>query len=233
MSMSETIEQTSTEVVDTAHAARIRAELLALQRRVAPPSSNKISTKGKLFTLPDGKNSPGPLNVVILDFTAVNSFYEGVYNPQSKSPPVCWSVGQDLDTMVPSDKATKPQAASCDACPKNDWGSGFGGRGKACKNTRRLIVVPPKFDDKTPPMTLYVSPTGLKQWDAYVRRLAIEYTARPIDVVTSISFDSQQQYPTLQFDFKEKTTNVLGAEKLRELARDVLFREPDAPAKAA
>lgn len=217
----------TTEIVDTNTAERIRAELLALQRRVAPPSSNKISTKGKLFTLPDGKSSPGPLNVVILDFTAVNSFYEGVYNPNNKAPPACFAVGTDLNEMKPSSNAPRPQGADCTTCPKAQWGSAPTGKGKACKNTRRLLVAAPNLDKNTQPMTLYVSPTGLKQWDSYVRRLAIEHMARPIDVVTTISFDPQQTYPTLQFEFGELNGKVAESEALRALHQDILNREPE------
>jgi hypothetical protein len=223
-----------TEALPTTNTAdRIRAELLAMAKRVSAPSSNKISTKGKLFTLPDGKSSTGPLNVVILDFVAVNSFYEGVYNPQNKSPPTCSAVSKDLDTMVPSASAPKPQGLNCNDCSKNAWGSGNGGRGKACKNTRRLIVVPPDFTKDTVPMTLYVSPTGLKGWDAYIRRLVIEYTARPIDVTTTISFDPNHMYPSLQFSFGELNPNVAVAEYLRTLHAEMLNREPDAPVAQA
>lgn len=224
--MTETLPTTNT-------AERIKAELLAMARRVSAPSSNKISTKGKLFSLPDGKSSPGPLNVVILDFVAVNSFYEGIYNPQNKAPPACFAVGTDLDAMVPSASAPKPQGMNCNDCIKNSWGSGQGGRGKACKNTRRLIVVPPDFTKDTVPMTLYISPTGLKGWDAYIRRIVVEHTSRPIDVVTTISFDPNQAYPSLQFGFGELNPNVAIAEYLRTLHAEMLNREPEAQAKAA
>lgn len=228
----------SNEVINAdvaAYQERLRAELLTLAKQTAAPSSNKISTRGKMFTLPDGQSHPGPMNVIVLDFVAVNSFYEGIYNPQVKKPPLCFAVGKELDSLKPSDKAPQPQNLSCAGCVRDAWGSGAGGRGKACKNTRRLIIVPPNFTDKTNPMTLYVSPTGLKQWDGYVRRLIIEHTARPIDVVTKISFDPNQAYPTLQFEFVEKVGDVMLAEKVRELARDIIWREPEVqqPAKAA
>jgi hypothetical protein len=222
---------TAIEVGD--RAAQIKAELLKLGKQVAAPSSNKIGTKGKLFTLPDGQSSPGPFNCVILDFAAVNSYYEGIYSPTNKAPPACFAVGQEIDSLVPSAKAPKPQGADCNTCPRSQWGTGQGGRGKACKNTRRLIVVPPNFTKDSAAMTLYVSPTGLKQWDAYVRRIVVEHQARPIDVVTKISFDPNQSYPTLKFEFVELNSQVQLAESVRALSQDVLFREPDVTAKAA
>lgn len=220
-------------VVDTSHADRIKAELLKLAKQIAPASSNKISTNGKVFKLPDGQSSPGPMNVVVLDFTAEYAFFEGAYNPQVKAAPVCFAVNQDLSALTPSVKSPKPQAANCRDCPKNQWKSGNGGKGKACKNSYRLIVLPMGFTDKTNAMTLYVSPSGLKHWDAYVRRLAVQHTARPIDVITKISFDPNQAYPTLLFDFLAINDNVLVAEEVRALSSDMLTREPEGLAKAA
>lgn len=56
---------------------QLRQELGQLSKQIEPPSSNKISTKGKLFTLPGGRSSPGPMNVIVLDWVAVNMVYKG------------------------------------------------------------------------------------------------------------------------------------------------------------
>lgn len=209
---------------------QLKRELQNLGKQVDPPSSNKISTKGKLFKVPGGQSGPGPLSVIVMDFIGVNMFYPGVYNPNVKAPPACFSLGKNLEAMVPSESIKTPQHTDCNTCPKNKWGSGPNGAGKACKNQRRLLVLPANFDDKTEPMTLYVSPTGLKAWNAYVKRVARELAAIPAQVITEISFDPQQSYPTLMFDCKGKHANLELVWKLRERHNDMLLREPDAQA---
>ena len=44
---------------------QLRKELAGLSKQIDPPSSNKISTKGKVFTLPDGNSSPDALRAGI------------------------------------------------------------------------------------------------------------------------------------------------------------------------
>jgi hypothetical protein len=205
----------------------LRQELSALPKQIEPPSSNKISTKGKLFTLPGGRSSPGPMQCIVLDWVAINMVYAGVYNPNVRQPPLCWAIGKNLDELRPSDAVKTPQNTDCATCPKNQWGSGAGGKGKACKNQRRLLVVAPDFSEGDEPMSLYVSPTGLKSWNAYVKRLASEHGKLPVQVITEIAFDPQQSYPTLVFSYKEPHSRLNEAMKLRTTYQDMLYREPD------
>lgn len=206
----------------------LRKELAALADAVEPPSSNRISTKGKIFTLPDGASSGNPLNVVILDFVAYNSYYTQAWNPNVRAKPACWAIGKIIDDLAPSDKVPKPQHADCKTCPKGQFGSApGGGKGKACKNIRRLLVVPANFTEKSEPMTLDVSPTGLKSWNRYVDRLRKEFAMVPLQVVTEVKFDPNQSYPSLQFDFLESHARVELAMRLRNLYSDMLTREPD------
>lgn len=213
---------------------QLRNELAALGGAIEPPSSNKISTKGKVFTLPDGRSSSNPLNVVILDFVAYNSYYTQAWNPNVRAKPACWSIGKVLDEMVPSDKVPTPQHTDCKTCPKGQFGSApGGGKGKACKNIRRLLVVEPSFDEKSEPMTLDVSPTGLKSWNRYVDFLRKAHAVLPLQVVTEVKFDPNQAYPTLQFDFVDRHANVELALRLRNMYDEVLHREPDLTREAA
>lgn len=208
---------------------QLRKELANLSKTIDPPSSNKISTKGKVFTLPDGKSSPGPLNAVILDWVSLNVYYPGAYNPNQRTGPACFAIGKVIEELTPSENAPQKQSAGdCASCPKGQWGTGAGGKGKACKNQRRLLLVSPDFTDHSMPMSLYVSPTGLKSWNEYVRRLATEQQALPVQVVTKITFDANQTYPTLQFEFGERHGQLDLAMRLRALNQEMLWREPDA-----
>lgn len=209
---------------------QLRQELGALSRQIEPPSTNKISTKGKLFTLPDGQSSPGPMQCIVVDWVAHNMLYAGGYNPNLRQPPVCWAIGKVLDEMKPSDSVPTPQHTDCATCPKNQWGSGQNGKGKACKNQRRLLILPPNFKEGDEPMTLFVSPTGLKSWNKYVKKLAQEQGKLPVQVITEVGFDPQQTYPTLVFAYKGPHGRLNEVMSLRQLHQDMLYREPDAQA---
>lgn len=206
----------------------LRKELAGLGAAIDPPSSNKISLKGKVFALPGGASSANPLNLVVLDFVTFNSYYTAAWNPNVRAKPACWALGKDIDKMTPSELVPNPQHIECKTCPKGQFGSApNGSKGKACKNTRRLLVVPPDFDAKTEPMTLEVSPTGLKAWNRYVDFLRKQYAMLPMQVVTEVSFDPNLSYPSLQFTFVDAHAKVEAAFGLRNLYGDMLKREPD------
>src|SRR4051812_14228100 len=126
---------------------KVRAEIRGLAKRVEAPSAGTISTKGKVFKLPGGQSSSQPMEVIVLDFINYNSFYEGVYNQNNPQPPACFAVGEEIDSLVPSDNSPKKQHATCDGCPKSEWGTGASGKGKACKNQRRLLIAPVDFTE--------------------------------------------------------------------------------------
>ncbi len=209
--------------------AELAKELAALGGAVEPPSSNKIKTKGKVFTLPDGQSSPNPLNLIILDFISFNSYYTQAWNPNIRAKPACWALNKIIDEMTPSPAVKTPQHTDCKTCPKNQFKSDpKGGNGKACKNTRRLLVLPPDFTEKTEPMTLDVSPTGLTSWNKYVENVLRKQHAKvPMQVITEVKFDPNQSYPSLQFDYVSDHGKVEMAFRLRQVFADMLLREPD------
>jgi hypothetical protein len=156
--------------------------------------------------------------------------YPGVYNSNNPQQPNCFAVGRETPqsgNLKPHETVEKPQFEACLGCPKNEWKSAPSGNGKACKNQRRLIIVPPKFDDEIEPMTMYVSPAGLKHFDAYVTRLQNEHGLLPVQVITAVSFDPDQTYPLLHFKFVSKHENVAAAWAIRERSQEILFRELD------
>jgi hypothetical protein len=204
----------------------LRKQLAELNSRVAPPSSNKISTKGKVFTLPNGKSGP-ELNVIILDWRHVLANYPGMYNANNPQDPDCFAVGvnsPESGLLTPHESIKKPHGKDCKTCPKNQWKSAAGGQGKACKNQVRLLVSRPDADATEQPATLYVSPTGLKSWNAYVSDLAKIYQEHLIQVVTHISFDPNEAYPKLLFKRLEKNTRVTEMWGLKERYSDMVDR---------
>ena len=211
----------------------LRKELGSLKDRVEPPSGYMISTKAKTFTLPDGSANPGPLVCVVLDWVTANTYFEGIYNAKDVKPPVCWAIGREPATTTASKHATKKQGDLCKDCKHNEWGSAAGdSKGKACKNTRRVLVVPANATEKTQPWVLSVSPTGLKYFDKYVNTLADTGT-HPIEVVTEISFEPSESYPSLRFSVDTKHDNLEVMWALKQAGQEILFQEPKVEDKAA
>lgn len=216
---------------------QLKRELAGLRNNVEAPSSNRISTKGKLFTLPGGQSSPGPMRVIVLDFIALNQYWSGVYNANVRTPADCQAINKVIKDLAP-DPALSPkkQAERCELCAKNKWGTGVRGTGKACKNERKLLIIPPDFTDKTQPMTLIISPTGIKHWDGYVRDLASDHGALPVQMITDISFDPNQTYPTLLFSLPEDVSPKHGrlgeAMHLRAKYAEMLAKIPDPKSEA-
>ena len=175
---------------------RIQQRLAKVNETTTSPGSSKISVKGSMFTLPDGKASKGPLNCIILDYINQNAWYENDFVEGQFALPDCSAMGREIKTMAPSDDVEKKQSDTCDTCPKNEFGSK--GRGKACQNGVLLAIVPEEFNDETEVFTIRVSATGLKDWAKYVRELS-EVGNDPIQMITSLSFKDGLAYPSLKF----------------------------------
>lgn len=203
---------------------KMKAELAALKKSVAPPSGRNISTRGKVFTLPNGRTHQGPLHAVILDHRNYNRYYTAAYNPQDPKPPACFALSKELTGLVPHETASGPQAESCAGCPMNKWGSAPTGKGKACRNTVRLAVAPSdKSDDE--PMILSIPPTALKSWNALVNNLET-MGMLPVQVVTEIAFDPQAAYPTLLFKATEAHEDLEYFWNVREKSQSLLDQPP-------
>lgn len=200
-------------------------EAAGIQDQIGAPSSNKIRTADKVFTFPDGTVTPEPIRVVILDFVSQNKLYEGKYDPNNPIPPVCFAIGKVLKDMVPSDNSLTKQCDNCGQCPNNEFGSD--GNGKACKNTRVLAVMAPDATEDDEVMTLEVSPTGLKSYDAYVATVTRLYGKPPIAVTTEVSFDENVSYSTLRFGNPEPNSNLAVHFAKREEAQVMITAEPD------
>ena len=99
---------------------------------------------------------------VILDHQRVNAWWEKEYGHGGKRHPDCWS----LDALRPDTAAFPIQCERCALCAKNQYGSK--GRGKACKNLRRILL---KLDANLLPYILTVPPTSLKEIDRYLTAL--------------------------------------------------------------
>jgi hypothetical protein len=149
-------------------------------------SSSFISIRNGVMSV-NGAPVPGnQIVVVITDFVLENTFYPDGFDPDDVVPPTCYAFGRKAKEMGPHDDAEAKQNELCVDCPHNAWGSAEKGRGKACKNRARLMVVSAgdlsKDEEFTPfedagnftsqtQMTLKIPPTSLSSFKEYVDKL--------------------------------------------------------------
>ena len=204
----------------------LRAQAAAVAEKTAPPGGNAIRvTQDKQFILPDGTKTPGPLQLVVVDFSSKNAFYERAFDPKAIAPPACFAIGSNPLKLVPSDNAPLKQAADCASCPMNAFGSD--GDGKACKNTRVLAVLPPDADENTPMWILSTSATANKGFDGFVTSVARVFQMPPVGVITTVGFDSNVTYAKLVFSDPQPNPHVDIHFGRQEEAKAMLSVEPD------
>lgn len=105
---------------------------------------------GQFFSIKSGvlsfSGTPIPNNqmdVIVLASLHENVWYRDRFNPDKPSGPPCFAFSFTGKDMRPHDLSPEKQSPDgCDKCEKNKWGSDpQGGRGKACKNVRRLALM--------------------------------------------------------------------------------------------
>lgn len=222
------VKKTNTSVMNIAEA--LKAQALANASRVAAPTGNSIRiTQDKKFQLPDGTRTEGPLDVVIVDFTSRNEYYDGAYDPNNIASPICFAINPVPKEMVPSANAPEKQCDDCASCPQNQFGSA--GKGKACKNMRVLAVMPPDASEDTPVWLLKVSPTAIKGFDAYMAGLNRLQVA-PVQMITEVGFNPGETFASLTFSNPRPNDNVAVHFARQAEAGEILAAEPEVRAPA-
>jgi hypothetical protein len=174
--------------------------------------------KTKLMKNQDGDQVPvNVMRVVILDYNQRRgrAFYEGAYDPDKESAPICWSDdGITPDATVPDETKSTKTSFKCDTCPQAAKGSKVTEQGKAiaaCSQHRMLAVVPAnKLDFE--PLRLKIAITS--DWDAqskdaeaqgwfafsnytdYLKTKGVQHSAA---VVTKMKFDANAAFPKIFF----------------------------------
>lgn len=163
--------------------------------------------KGGILSFNDQPIPGNQMAAIILDSVLENVFFDGPYDPDTPQSPVCFAFGRDEKELAPhanvdTEEGFKRQCESCHGCEKNQFGSADTGRGKACRNTRRLAIISggtlnPKTDEFTATdldaintatigfMKLPVM--SVKGYAAYVKNLAAATRKPPLAMFTKVS----------------------------------------------
>jgi len=167
--------------------ADLAAELASYAKDAAAkerPSVSKISLKSGVISYGGSPVAGNNLDVIIIAAAYKNILYKGRYDPNNITNPNCFAVSADGVDMAPHENVQEPENDTCNGCPNGEWGSDpGGGRGKACKEGRRLILLPANaLDDieaiRTGEMAILDMPvTSVKNWSNLVNQLGA--TGRP------------------------------------------------------
>lgn len=199
----------------------LAAELGAYAKEAAAkerPSVSRISLKSGVMSY-DGSPMPGnTMNVIIVGGAYRNVLYLGQYDPNNIVNPNCFALSDDESSLaahenvpdenIPENSETlaRETPRSCAGCSKFDWGSDpKGGRGKACKQTRRLIMLPADVLDQEDPVDailksemaiLDLPVTSVKNYSTLVNSLAATIGLPVWAVVTQVQVvpDAKTQF---------------------------------------
>jgi len=146
------------------------AQQLALQTKQAAALKSGpafVSFKGGQLIV-DGVPIPNAeAEVVVLATQSERAYYEGTFDSSKPQVPVCYS----FDGEVPHAEAAHPHAESCESCEKNKWGSANQGKGKGCRESVRVAIVPAASMIADAPMYQCSFPiTSMKSVDAFLAR---------------------------------------------------------------
>lgn len=143
----------------------------------------KIPAGGSVaFEIPgDDPNSPDvqkEVEGVVVWHHSVNAYW--ATDDNSNNPPDCSALDGKCGVGTPG--------GSCAKCSLNQFGSGEGGKGKACKNMKRLYIL---MADSLLPVALSLPPTSLRSWTDFVTA-RITKGEKVCDIATKITLTKKE-----------------------------------------
>jgi hypothetical protein len=179
-----------------------------------------IRTRGGNFTFNE-EVLDQPLPVIVIGAVRENLYYPEAYDPDAPGQsPTCFALDteQNEAAMAPPPDLESKESDSCVDCWANAFGTADRGKGKACKNNVRLVVLPAIRDEdgelpdlsKVAGARIAVPPTSLKNWSSYANKIIEGLHAPLFAVITDIEtepaekggfsmfFDLQDGVPTDQ-----------------------------------
>jgi len=168
----------------------------------------RITHRGGVIQI-DGKQVQGNrLKLAVIDYIFEKTYFEGKFDPTKPATPDCYAFGTEEKSMVaheaaPHKQNLKPDGTSpCIDCKWNKFNTAEIGRGKRCKDYRRLLVISPLLGQdglprngdlqKAEKRQLQIPPASLKNWGNYlsslpertrtgnVREMIMEVSAQPL-----------------------------------------------------
>jgi hypothetical protein len=167
---------------------------------VERPSVGILSFRGGILTY-EGNEVPGnEMPCIIIASAFENRYYIDAWDPDNIESPDCFALGLATEgkvpVMAPHENVLRPLNSTCKGCKMNEWGSDTsrpGAKGKACKEIRRLALIPYKEDLTAEEITnaevalAKIPVTSVKHWANFVNFVGAKYNRPPWAVAAKIS----------------------------------------------
>lgn len=132
---------------------------------------------------PDAPDTVQSLLGVIVHHHSVNAYWASDYDGSNNLPDCSSRDGKHgVDTQT-------GEIFDCASCPRNQFGSGKDGIGKACKNGHRIYLL---RENEALPILLTLPPTSLKTFKEYLAKRLIAKGKRSSDVLTTIKLTKEK-----------------------------------------
>lgn len=187
------------------------------------PSITNISFRSGVLSFGGQPIPNNTMTAIVMQTAYERALYEGKFDPNKIKNPICFALSTDGEDMAPHDNSLHPQNETCVGCPMDEWGSaGEGRRGKACKETRRLALIPAdkleSVDDiRTSELAMAKIPvTSVSNWSNYVHQVSAVHNVPFWAVVTRITLRPhiKNQFEVF-FDIAETVDEVEALEALK------------------
>jgi hypothetical protein len=170
-----------------------------------------FSARGGILSFNDAPLPNNQMAVIQVDSIFENVFYEGEFDPSTPTAPTCFAFANEEGDLKPHPsvvEAGQAQHDTCKGCPMNEWGTADKGRGKACRNTRRLALIPagdltaegvfkphsdPEQIEKGPLGFMKLPVTSVKGYAAYVKQIAGALRRPPHGIFTKVKVVPDQK----------------------------------------
>lgn len=205
----------------------------SLREQISAPETRIITVSQKDGQLigPGGLSLGDELRIIVIDFCTEKRYYDRPYDPQNTVPPACMAIGDVIKEMVPEDGVPAKQSDACQNCWANQWESDPRGKGKACKETRNLMVVlADELEDpdaEVEPYLVKCSPTSLKSYDAAALKAQQLFGSTPIKAIMTMKAVPSETYYNLRFGNIEANPYLERVFPLLEGAAEFMGRLPD------
>lgn len=173
-----------------------------------------LSTKSGVLTYRGNPVANNKLQCVIIAGPIERLYYDSRYDATKATPPKCFAIAVSATGMGPVASVEAPENATCEGCPKNEWGSSTsGGKGKACRETRRLLVIPADSIGSAAAVeaaevaALRPPVTSLRNYATYIQTIAATLRRPTLGVITEIAV-----VPDAKTQFKVNFTMVKAIE---------------------
>jgi hypothetical protein len=214
-----------------------------------------FSLKSGVLSIDDNAMPNNEMAVVILDHCLENTYYEEAYDPdQQGGPPSAYALGKDesdlrwsedsIEEMETPNGTEKIAGQLCSDTWINTFGSAEKGRGKACRNSRRLLVIPAgvinkktgEFDmiadeehySSVSAAFIKLPPTSITNFSVYVKSLSSTLRKPPFAVATRIKVvpDAKSQFKVTFEALEEMPPDLFDALVKRHKEAEGIIMQP-------